>query len=92
MFWYNIVCEPGPLFSSDNVKALFRRAKAHVGAWNPEDARKDFESVMELDPSLEKAVKKELQVLDDLQRSKDDQDKEKLKGMFTKSWQMPVLL
>jgi len=40
---------------------------------------------MELDPSLEKAVKKELQVLDDLQRSKDGQDKEKLKGMFTKS-------
>lgn len=27
----------------DNVKALFRRAKAHRGAWNPAEARADFE-------------------------------------------------
>lgn len=66
----------------DNVKALFRRAKAHVGAWNPEQAKKDFERAMELDPSLGKAVKKELQNLDELQRAKDQQDKQKLQGMF----------
>lgn len=70
------------------MKALFRRAKAHVGAWNPEDARKDFERAMELDPSLAKAVKKELQSLDELQRTKDQQDKQKLQGMFDtgRSW------
>lgn len=73
------------MFISDNVKALFRRAKAHIGAWNPEEARKDFERVMALDQSLVKAVKKELQALEEQQRVKDLQDKEKLKGMFNNS-------
>ncbi|KAL4223132.1 Aryl-hydrocarbon-interacting protein-like 1 [Mactra antiquata] len=67
---------------SDNVKALFRRAKAHVGAWNPEEAKQDFERVMELDPTLSNSVKKELKQIDELKKQKDLQDKEKLKGMF----------
>ena len=29
----------------DNVKALYRRARAHVGAWNPEQAKNDFKKV-----------------------------------------------
>ena len=33
----------------DNVKALYRRARAHVGAWNPEQAKNDFKKVAELD-------------------------------------------
>lgn len=66
----------------DNVKALYRRAKAHVGAWNPEEARSDFERVMELDSSLINNVKKELKILEELKRDRDIQDKEKLKGIF----------
>ena len=69
----------------DNVKALFRRGKAHVGAWNPDEARLDFKRVMELDSSLTNTVKKELKILDDLQKQKDTGDKEKLKGMFADS-------
>lgn len=64
------------------MKALYRRAKAHVGAWNPREARIDFERVMELDSSLTNNVKKELKNLDELQKQRDLQDKEKLKGMF----------
>ena len=65
------------------MKALYRRAKAHVGAWNPEEAKTDFARVIELDPSLTGAVQKELKHLEDLQREKDLRDKEKLKGLFS---------
>lgn len=67
----------------DNVKALFRRAKAHVGVWNPVEARKDFERVVELDSSLTSLVKKELHALDVLIKAKDEEDKEKLKKLFS---------
>lgn len=66
----------------NNVKALYRRAKAHTGAWNPKEAIMDFEKVMELDPSLTKAVKKELLSIATTQGQRDAEDKEKLKGMF----------
>ena len=68
----------------DNVKALYRRARAHVGAWDPVEAKIDYTRVMELDPSLTGAVNKELRALEDLQKEKDLRDKEKLKGLF--SW------
>lgn len=66
----------------ENVKAHFRRAKAHVGAWNPAEAMKDFEKVMVLDSSLTTTVKKELQTLEELIKRKDGQDKEKFKKLF----------
>ncbi|XP_061198185.1 AH receptor-interacting protein-like [Saccostrea echinata] len=67
----------------ENVKALFRRAKAHVGAWNPLEAREDFSKVMTLDPSLSTAVQKELKNLEELQKQKDSEDRNKLKGLFS---------
>ena len=69
---------------SENVKALFRRAKAHVGAWNTREARQDFERVAELDPALSKAAHKELQHLDELEQEKKNQDRALLEGkMFS---------
>ena len=67
----------------DNVKALFRRAKAHVGAWNPQEAQEDFNKVMTLDPSLSTAVQKELKNLEELKKQKDSEDRNKLKGLFS---------
>jgi AH receptor-interacting protein len=68
----------------DNVKALYRRAKAHVGAWNPKEARSDFERVIQLDPSLAKAVQKELKIVSDLEKEKASQDRVLLEGkMFS---------
>lgn len=64
----------------DNVKALFRRAKANVGAWNPVEARIDFQRVMELDPALTNAVRKELKMLEDLEKQKNEEDKVRLRG------------
>lgn len=66
--------------STDNVKALFRRAKAHMGAWNPQQAREDLTRVMQLDHSLMAAVQKELKQLEEMERNRDEEDKSKLKG------------
>ena len=69
-------------YSADNVKALFRRGKAHIGAWNPDQAKQDFQRVSELDPSLVKACNRELQKLKNLEKEKDSQDRDKLKNLF----------
>lgn len=66
----------------NNIKALFRRAKAHVGAWNPTEARNDFLKAAELDPSLKAVVNKELQVIDEEQRKRDAEDKFRLQKLF----------
>lgn len=64
----------------ENVKALFRRARAHKEVWNPEEAKQDFQRAADLDPSLKIAVAKEFQEIDRLQKIKDLKDKEMLKG------------
>ena len=66
----------------NNVKALFRRGKAHKGAWNPNDARSDLKKVSELDSSLSVICMKELKHIEELEKEKDKIDKERLKGLF----------
>lgn len=66
----------------DNVKALFRRGKAHIGAWNPEQAKEDLTKVLKLDPSLKGAVSKELQLLSKQIQLKNKEDKNKLQKLF----------
>ena len=66
----------------DNVKALYRRAKAHVGAWNPKEAKEDFEAVIELDQSLAKACRKEIIAVELLEKEKDVEDKGKMTKLF----------
>jgi len=67
----------------DNVKALFRRGKAHVGAWNPKEAKADFEAVIKLDNSLTKACKKEISDIELLEKIKDQEDKAKMSKLFS---------
>lgn len=64
----------------NNVKALFRRAKAHVGAWNFQEAKNDFLQVIEVDPKSENLARKELHELEKLRKAKDAEDKAKLFG------------
>ncbi|XP_077298696.1 AH receptor-interacting protein-like isoform X2 [Arctopsyche grandis] len=67
----------------DNVKALYKRAKAHMGAWSPAAAIKDFQRLKELDSSLNTAINKSLKELEAMQKEQDDKDRVKLKNMFT---------
>jgi len=66
----------------DNVKALFRRGKAHVGAWNPKEAKADLEAVIQLDNSLTKACRKEISDIELLEKMKDKEDKAKMTKLF----------
>lgn len=68
--------------SADNVKALYRRAKAHVGAWNPDEAKADFAKCMELDVALTKNIERDLKQLESEIKLKDNADKSRLQGLF----------
>lgn len=67
---------------SDNEKALFRRAKAHVGAWNPIQAEEDLNRLKALNPAMAAAVDKEIANIKKLLKEKESKDKGALKKMF----------
>lgn len=71
------------LFKYDNnVKAFYKRAKAHAAVWNEAEARADFAKVLELDPSLELSVAKELRAMEERIRNKEKEEKGRYKGLF----------
>lgn len=73
------MCVFSPL---ENVKAYFKRAKAHAAVWNEKEARTDFQRVVQLDPSLAAAVRKELKALGERMRKKQVEDRKRYKGLF----------
>ncbi|XP_067928790.1 AH receptor-interacting protein-like [Watersipora subatra] len=64
----------------DNVKALYRRAKANARVWRVEEAKDDYHRVCELDETLTNTVKKELSLLSEAVKVHDAEDKNKLAG------------
>lgn len=73
------------IFLTDNVKAFFKRGKAHAAVWNETEARADFAKVIELDPSLETSVAKELRAMEDRIREKQKEEKGRYKNLFNYS-------
>ncbi|NXJ04412.1 AIP protein, partial [Odontophorus gujanensis] len=67
----------------DNIKAYFKRGKAHAAVWNVAEAQADFAKVLALDPSLRPVVSKELRSLEARLREKDAEDKIRFKGIFS---------
>ena len=67
-----------------NVKAYYRRGKANRKLWKMEEARKDFSKTIELDPTLQGAVNKELHIIDETEKEHHQKMKAKYqgKGMF----------
>ncbi|XP_012152383.2 AH receptor-interacting protein isoform X1 [Megachile rotundata] len=66
----------------DNVKALYRRGKAHIGAWDEEKAVKDLKKVIELDPTLKSTIEKDLQAFSAAIKEKNELEKRKLSKLF----------
>lgn len=66
----------------NNVKALYRRGKAHAGAWNPDEACQDFQRAAELNPALQNSVRKELQSIAEVKRQRNQQDRLHLQKLF----------
>lgn len=69
----------------ENIKALFRRAKAHAGVWNINDAKKDFRKCMEYDKNMTKTVTKCFQELKAREMLKNKEDRERCCRMFNKN-------
>ncbi|KAM9326646.1 AH receptor-interacting protein [Gastrophryne carolinensis] len=67
---------------SDNVKALFKRGRAHAAVWNASEAEQDFSRAVELDPSLAPLVAKELKHLETRLHEKECEDKARFRGIF----------
>ncbi|XP_030644204.1 AH receptor-interacting protein [Chanos chanos] len=74
----------------DNVKAYFKRGKAHAAVWNEAEARADFARVMELDPTLASSVAKELRGLEERLREKQKEEKGRYKNLFGYSGNAPA--
>ncbi|XP_072280609.1 AH receptor-interacting protein [Pyxicephalus adspersus] len=67
---------------SDNVKALFKRGRAHAAVWNASEAEHDFSRAVELDPSLAPLVAKELKQLETRINEKEREDKARFRDIF----------
>ncbi|XP_041979263.1 aryl-hydrocarbon-interacting protein-like 1 [Aricia agestis] len=76
----NTVLEHEP----ENEKALFRRGKAHVGAWNPDLAENDFKKLKSINPNMSSTVDKELDLIKKLRQERVEEDRNALKNMFDK--------
>ena len=68
---------------ADNVKAYFKRGKAHAAVWNAQEAQADFAKVLQLDPALAPVVSRELRALEARIRQKDEEDKARFRGIFS---------
>lgn len=64
----------------DNVKALYRRGKAHAASWDRDAAEADFKQVVELDPSLSRSVEKEMRQLEERLRREKEAEKDRWQG------------
>lgn len=82
--FYRVIecCTEVLTYDDKNLKALFRRGKAHVGAWNPEKAQEDFNRCISLDSTLKHAITNEINALNEKIKSLDDKDKSNFSKLF----------
>ena len=64
----------------DNVKALYRRAKAHAASWDKESAEEDFAQVVRLDPSLARSAQRELAQLEEKLEREQEAERDRWQG------------
>lgn len=70
------------LLPSGIVKAYYMRARAHVEVWNAEEAKADLEKVLELEPSMRKAVLRELRLLESRLADKQEEERQRCRSML----------
>lgn len=82
--FYQVIKHTSTVLEKDpnNVKALYRRGKAHAAVWNPDEAVIDFKCALALDPSLRSCINKELKKLEEETHRKLELDKAKYKNLF----------
>lgn len=77
--YYPVIEHCSTILESDpeNVKALYRRGKAHAAVWDVDEAERDFRKVAALDASLASLIAKELQALKEEKQKQYQLDKQK---------------
>lgn len=82
--YYKVIefCTEVISYDADNLKAYYRRGKAHAGAWNIEKAQLDFDKCISLDPTLEQSINKELKSLKEKVKLQENQEKNAYKNLF----------
>ena len=65
---------------TDNVKALYKRGMAKSASWDVEGAQEDLKRAVQLQPSLKRAVDKELQDLARRIKENDATERKRLQG------------
>lgn len=80
--YYAVITYTTQIIEKDpkNIKSFFRRAKAHASVFNFSEAKRDFDRVKELDPSMAAAVNKEIKSMNQVKQSKDMEEKELFGG------------
>ncbi len=87
--FYSAIEHATTILDSDpsNIKARYRRAKAHVSVWNVEEAKNDYNYLLlnlKDDENLRTLVQHELQQLIQAEHEKYQEDKSRLSGkLFT---------
>ncbi|KAL2765622.1 aryl-hydrocarbon-interacting protein-like 1 isoform 6 [Daubentonia madagascariensis] len=64
------------------VKAYYVRARAHAEVWNEAEARADLEKVLELEPAMRKAVRRELRLLEERMAEKQEEERLRCRNML----------
>ncbi|XP_044512676.1 aryl-hydrocarbon-interacting protein-like 1 [Gracilinanus agilis] len=64
------------------AKAYYVRARAHAEVWNEAEARADLNKVLELDPAMQKAVRKELRVLEIRMEEQREEERRRCRNML----------
>lgn len=82
--YYRVIdcCTEVLSYEPDNLKALYRRGKGHVGAWNPDKAQEDFYRCIDLDATLKSTITKEINSLKEKIKSYEDQTKSNYRKLF----------
>ncbi|XP_062409098.1 aryl-hydrocarbon-interacting protein-like 1 [Sardina pilchardus] len=72
------------------MKAYYLRARAHIEVWNEAEAREDLDRVLDLEPGMKKMVTRDLGVLKMRMEGKNEEDRQKYRGMFEKKRQQEM--
>lgn len=64
------------------MKAYYVRARAHAEVWNESEAKADLEKVLELEPSMQKAVRRELALLKLRMQEKLEEERQRCRNML----------
>lgn len=80
--YYPVINYTNQILDKDpkNVKAWFRRGKAHAAVWDFEKARKDFEHVKVLDAKMCSVVDKEVSNMSQIEKTKSTDERKRLEG------------